>query len=210
MPVLHLGGNDLFDAKPEPSLLRLDEFLSPDGADNLYQQCLNLDWEQHHLFIEGKHIPLPRLTAWFASVPYRYSGVYHPAKPFPTFLDQLRIRLEHCISSELAKPVSFNSVLLNHYRDGSDSVSYHADDEPELGNEPVIASISLGATRDFCFRKNTMAGEPLIQYAIPLHHGDCIVMYGRSQVDWKHAIPKTASNVGPRLNLTFRFTSHRA
>ena len=94
-----------------------------------------------------------------------------------------------------------NSVLVNRYRDGRDGVAWHADDEPELGDEPVIVSISLGASRRFQLRRRD---DPSVRCETELHHGDVLVMRGRTQAEWLHQVPKTAVVVGERVNLTFR------
>ena len=94
-----------------------------------------------------------------------------------------------------------NSVLANLYRDGRDAMGWHSDDEPELGPRPVIASLSLGGTRRFVFRHRR---EPERKYELPLGHGSLLLMRGDTQADWKHALPRTARPVAPRINLTFR------
>lgn len=140
--------------------------------------------------------PVPRLTAWFADpgLVYRYSGITHEPEPWLPELCDLRRRVE------AAAGAKFNSVLLNYYRDGNDSVSWHADDEPELGTNPVIASVSLGAVRRFLLkhRKNRE------RIAIDLESGSLLIMAGTLQHHWLHCIPKTKAKVGPRINLTFR------
>ena len=139
-------------------------------------------------------MPTPRLTAWMGDHAYRYSGLTNEPQPWPPALATLRDRL----SEELGAP--FNSCLANLYRDGSDSMGYHADDEPELGPQPVIASISLGARRRFALRHRTSRQR----WTWELGEGDLLVMSGESQRDYLHAVPKTARPVGPRMNLTFR------
>ena len=141
-------------------------------------------------------MPEARLTCWVGDegAVYRYSGVSRRPTPWHPALAKLRVRLE----SELRVP--FNSVLCNAYRGGADSMGWHSDDEPELGTEPVIASISLGAARRFRVRP---AGGGAA-FATELGHGSLLVMSGRSQHDYRHAVPKTARPVGWRINLTFR------
>lgn len=117
---------------------------------------------------------------------------------WPLTLNKVRERIEEFTGER------FNSVLLNMYRNGQDSMGYHADDEPELGPEPVIASLTLGGVRRFRMKRNDGACDPV---AVDLASGSLLLMQGRSQADWKHAIPKTRRVVEPRLNLTFRQVS---
>jgi alkylated DNA repair dioxygenase AlkB len=136
------------------------------------------------------------LTAWYADtgLTYTYSGVTHAAIPWTPALAEVRRRVEE------ASGAPFNSVLLNYYRDGADSMGYHADDEEELGVNPVIASISLGAVRQF-FLKHPKSGEKL---KYDLAHGSLLVMGGTCQHHWVHAVPKAKTALGERINLTFR------
>ncbi|MGH9060378.1 MAG: alpha-ketoglutarate-dependent dioxygenase AlkB family protein, partial [Acidimicrobiales bacterium] len=163
-----------------------------------------LGWRQERARLFGRTIPLPRLTAWYGDVGYRYSGVDHPPAAWPPVLDELRC----LVGTVVPMP---NSVLANLYRDGRDSVSWHADDEPELGSHPVIASVSLGATRRFLLRHRAGRGQPgqpsagaPEKVAVDLTHGSLLVMAGDCQRCWHHAVPKSSRPVGPRINLTFR------
>lgn len=153
-----------------------------------------INWEQHEITLLGRTVPTPRLTAWMGDAAYRYSGIVNEPIPWPSVLAPIRERLER----ELG--VGFNSCLANLYRDGSDSMGFHSDDEPELGPEPTIASISLGARRRFVLR-HRVNGE---RWIWDLGEGDLLVMRDESQRDYAHAVPKTARVVGPRMNLTFR------
>jgi alkylated DNA repair dioxygenase AlkB len=169
-------------------------FLPPTEANEL-QARLHVDvlWEQ-----SGRPGRLfPRLTAWYADagLTYSYSGVTHHPIPWTPELESLKSR------AEAAAGTSWNSLLLNLYRDGNDSIGFHADDEPELGTNPVIGSISLGAERRFIL-KHTASGE---KREFLLAHGSLLVMGGTSQHHWRHGLPKTRRSVGPRINLTFRF-----
>jgi alkylated DNA repair dioxygenase AlkB len=138
----------------------------------------------------------PRLTAWYANLglTYSYSGVTHQAVPWTPELLAVKRR------AELAAGTTWNSLLLNFYRDGYDSIGFHADDEPELGTNPVIGSISLGAERRFGMKHPT-SGEKL---ELELPHGSLLIMGGTSQHHWRHGVPKTRKPVAPRINLTFR------
>ncbi len=155
-----------------------------------------LDWFQQEIMMFGKPVLQPRLVAWYAEtgVDYGYSGIRLQPRAFPAPLDTLRERLFRALGQR------FNSVLCNGYRDGADSMGWHADDEPELGPRPLIASISLGQTRRFRIRSR-VSQESL---GLDLEPGSLLVMYGHSQRDYQHALPKTRRAVGRRINLTFR------
>ena len=145
----------------------------------------------------GKKLPVPRLSAWYGdpgSV-YSYSNIRLDPKPWFAALTDVRVKVETLSGS------TFNSVLLNLYRNGNDSMGWHSDDEPELGARPTIASLSLGATRKFHLRRRD---DHKVRRSLDLHHGDLVVMAGPTQAKWAHHVPKTAKPVGVRLNLTFR------
>jgi alkylated DNA repair dioxygenase AlkB len=116
--------------------------------------------------------------------------------PWTPELQRIRQRVEELTAHR------YNSVLLNLYRDGRDGMGWHADDEPELGREPVIASVSLGATRRFKLRHRR---SRIAASALDLAHGDLLLMAGQTQHEYAHAVPKTARPVGERVNLTFRW-----
>jgi len=151
-------------------------------------------WEQHDITLFGRTVPTPRLTAWIADAAYAYSGVVNQPRPWPRPLAALRDQLV------AETGVGFNSCLANLYRDGSDSMGYHSDDEPELGPRPIIASVSLGARRSFAVRHRVTRQR----WTWALGEGDLLVMSAESQSDYAHAVPKTAKPTGPRMNLTFR------
>lgn len=193
-------------ANPAGFVYRRD-FIAPREADRLLERLWStLPWRQQNIFLFGRQVPQPRLTAWIGDpqTSYRYSGLSLEPAPWTTDLDGLRTRL----SRALGQP--FNSVLANAYRDGRDSMGWHADDEPELGMEPVIASVSLGATRRFRLRhvvRGRASGETT---GFDLRHGSLLVMSGTSQADYRHAVPKTARPTGLRINLTFRYVLPQA
>ena len=177
------------------------KYLEPARADKLLNLMLEkTEWETEILRMYGKSIPAPRLTAWFSdpSISYRYSGKERFGKPLTTELHQLRRVLDDRLNS------SFNFVLANLYRDGNDYVGWHADDESDLGNCPLIASISLGASRRFRVRHNRRK----VTESIDLTHGSLLIMYGNSQLNFKHCISKTKKYVTKRINLTFRTITH--
>ena len=143
----------------------------------------------------GRSIQIPRLSAWYGTAGYRYSGIMHALQPLTEELQELQAVVE-----DLAG-LSFNGVLLNLYRDGQDSVGWHADNEPGLSPEPVIASLSLGAVRRFQLKHRT---DRTGRVTLDLPHGSCLIMRGKTQQCWLHQLPKTRAPVGPRINLTFR------
>ena len=165
-------------------------------ADDYFTHLLEYTpWRQDRIQVFGKDHAMPRLTAWYGDFAYTYTGIANPPGPWSPQL--LRIK---ALAEELAGE-TFSGVLLNLYRGGRDSVSWHSDDEHALGSEPTIASVSFGATRRFQLRRK---GEHKMRAAIDLHHGDVLVMRGATQRLWQHQIPKTARTVSPRINLTFR------
>ncbi|HVD53165.1 MAG TPA: alpha-ketoglutarate-dependent dioxygenase AlkB [Propionibacteriaceae bacterium] len=166
-----------------------------DDADQLFTLLRDeIAWEQHTITLYGRTAPTPRLTAWMGDGAYRYSGIVNVPAPWPGALAELRERLRDELD------VDFNSCLANLYRDGTDSMGYHSDNEPELGPRPTIASISLGDRRRFVLRHRSTGAR----CSWDLGHGDLLVMRDESQSDYAHAVPKTSHPVGPRMNLTFR------
>jgi alkylated DNA repair dioxygenase AlkB len=154
-------------------------------------------WQQDTIKMFGKSIPLPRLTAWYGDEgkSYTYSGIEQHPEPWTPILSRIKERVE-----KIAE-VTFNSVLLNLYRDGKDSVSWHSDDEPELGQNPIIASVSFGSIRRFKFKHKHDQKQ---KADIDLTHGSFLLMKGETQHYWLHQIAKTTRDVTPRINLTFR------
>lgn len=170
-------------------------WLGAADADELFDELMaDVEWEQPTITSFGTAHLTPRLSKWFGDVAYTYSGARHEALPMPTSVDGLRRRL----GSELG--LSYNSVLVNLYRDGRDTVGMHADNEPELGAEPIIPTVVLGATRDFAIRTNA-TGE---RWLIPAAHGDLLLMGAGCQSQYTHGIPRRAHVSGPRISLTFR------
>ncbi len=172
-------------------------FYSVEQADDWFELLRRkIDWRQERLFIYGKWINVPRLMCWYGDehAHYRYSGVDHPATPW---LQELLL-----IKSDVEKivPESFNSVMANFYRDGRDSMGCHADDEKELGQNPLIASLSFGEQRLLRFRHKKSKAKLELQ----LNHGDLLIMAGEIQHYWKHELPKSRQQKKARINLTFR------
>ena len=155
-------------------------------------------WREVEISIWGKRVVQPRLIAWYGDpgASYKYSGTRFQPLAWTSTLSKIRDRLQ----SELG--VAFNSVLLNLYRNQSDSMGWHSDDEKELGLKPTIASISLGTTRDFLFKHKVR--KDLKQVKLPLTSGSLLVMSGDTQQFWVHSIMKQTARLGERINLTFR------
>ena len=178
-------------------------FIDPWAADELFGSLrTSTPWKQEHLRMYGREISFPRLTAWYGDrgATYTYSGLRNEPLPWTPVLRAVQALLRARLG------VKFNSVLLNFYRAGQDSLSWHADDEPELGSEPVIASVSLGATRRFLLR-HTVSREVA---EVSLEHGSLLVMSGATQQNWKHQVPKAGNAASERINLTFRvIEAHR-
>ena len=183
---------------PDAQVRLVRGWLEPPAADALMAGLLEqVPWEVHRIRLFGREVASPRLSCWIgdADAAYRYSGTRFQPRPWLPALAALRDRL----ASELAQP--FNSVLANRYRSGADAMGWHSDDERELGPGPLIASVSLGATRRFLLRHR---GDPAQRLALDLEQGSLLLMGGQTQQYWKHALPRTARPVGERINLTFR------
>lgn len=194
---------DLFPdpASPRPDLLCEEAFLSPAEQQALFDWCdAHVTWRDMTVTYGDKEIPIPRRLAWYGDVAYAYSGLKHPAAVMPARLRELADRIEQWLAAQ-GRPAQFNSLLMNYYRDGNDSIGMHADDETQLGARPTIASVSLGAQRTFVFSHKT---SPL-RLSEPLRGGSLLVMLGDTQEHWRHGVPKEPG-AGPRINLTFRNT----
>lgn len=157
----------------------------------------NVLWRQDYIKLYGKKIPLPRLTAWYgdSGKSYKYAGI----KSEPNEWNKGLLYLKHEV--ERLAEVEFNSVLLNWYRDGEDSLSWHADDERELGINPIIGSVNFGETRDFLLRRNIDQSQKI---TLTLKHGTLLIMRGELQHKWQHSVPKRKHIAKSRFNLTFR------
>jgi alkylated DNA repair dioxygenase AlkB len=154
-------------------------------------------WRAETVTLFGRRHLQPRLSAWHGEARYRYSGLTLEPLPFTPLLQQLRAAVEAVTGAR------FNSVLLNYYRNERDSMGMHSDDEPELGPEPAIASLSFGATRTFILRHKRSRESRKLE----LSDGSLLFMWGRLQQNWLHGVNKSARPLDPRLNLTFRYIS---
>jgi alkylated DNA repair dioxygenase AlkB len=155
-------------------------------------------WAAEHVVIWGRRTMQPRLIAWYGDPErsYAYSGIRLQPLPWTPILLDIKTRIEHVVASP------FNSVLLNYYRDNRDSMGFHSDDEPELGQRPTIASLSLGQERTFILKHKTSTTQRPVHLRLP--SGSLLLMKGDTQRYWKHGIPKETHACGPRVNLTFR------
>lgn len=184
---------------PDADLVLNENFFSKEESDRLYSQLMkNIKWMDTKITVYGKEHDTPRLTAWYGDIgtTYTYSGL--KMNPFPWTHDLLFIKEK--VDNEAG--VTFNSVLLNLYRTGKDSVGWHRDNEKEFGINPVIASVSFGETRPFHLKHKFK--KDVGRLIIPLTHGSLLIMKGKTQHYWEHQIPKTAKDISPRINLTFR------
>ena len=174
-----------------------DVFTIPESNELFIKLIECIDWRQESIFIYGRKVLTPRLTAWYGDpgAVYKYSGVAFDPLPWTDELLVIKSRAE-----ALAK-TSFNSVLLNLYRDGNDSMGWHSDDEPELGKNPVIASVNLGESRRFDLR---LKADHKQKQHILLEDGSVLIMKGDLQHHWQHRVAKSAKVINPRMNLTFR------
>ncbi|MCF6755290.1 alpha-ketoglutarate-dependent dioxygenase AlkB [Pseudomonas balearica] len=182
----------------DAELLYCRAWCPPQEADRWLRELIaTLPWSQPSIRLFGRQVKVPREVAWIGDpeARYRYSGLDNQPSPWTPLLAAIRQRLER----ELGRP--FNGVLVNHYRDGQDAMGWHSDDEPELGCDPLVASLSLGATRRFDLRRK---GQTRIAHSLELEHGSLLVMGGLTQHHWQHQIARTTRVHAPRVNLTFR------
>jgi alkylated DNA repair dioxygenase AlkB len=183
---------------PDAHIEYYPNFFSEEQADVLFKKLLTeTSWQQDNITVYGKTYPQPRLTALFGNegMPYSYSNITMHPQPWNEILLQMKLKIAKVTQCD------FTTVLLNRYRNGQDSNGWHADNEKELGTNPVIASISLGAARAFHLQHNSIKEARL---KLTLEHGSLLLMKGTTQHYWKHQIPKTAKTVDQRINLTFR------
>ena len=183
---------------PNAELIYIPNFFSKQEADS-YFNIINTEtnWQQDDITIYGKTYKQPRLTALFgeSNQPYGYSNIVMKPKPFTQTLQSVKSKVEDYTNYK------FNALLLNLYRNGNDSNGWHADNEKELGENPVIVSVSFGETRAFHFKHKTLKDQ---RYKLILEHGSLLLMKGEMQQHWLHQIAKTKKQIKPRINLTSR------
>ena len=183
---------------PDAEVLFYPELFVPTESDAFFQELTSsVAWEEKQLDLPTGSVTLPRLIAWYADEgnSYSYSGVTVTPHPWIPLLLQIKQRVENVAG------LAFNSVLINQYRSQDDSVGWHSDDEPELGRDPVIASVSFGAVRPFEFKHKDNIDQRL---SVDLTPGSLLLMRGTTQQFWKHRIPRLKTPCGARINLTFR------
>lgn len=192
-----------FDERPElPDDLLYEPALFDASDCHAYLDKLirHTPWEQRSVVMYGQEVLTPRLTAWFGDPDTNYSASGHESRPLPWTHDLLEIREK----VETFCAIRFNSVLLNYYRDGRDSVSWHDDQDGIAGRNRLVGSVSFGAARVFDFR---LKSDHAKKYSITLENGSFLLMRGNFQRDWQHRIAKSANACGPRINLTFRISN---
>lgn len=183
---------------PENLLEYFPGFLESQQSISLMRQLIKqVPWRQQVIQMYGKEVITPRLTAWFgdSNKSYQFSGTKFDPVPWTSELYDLKEKIQKVTG------LSFNSVLLNFYRDGNDSVAWHSDNEKELGINPHIASLSIGQARQFEFRHKTDHSR---KYGLSLENGSLLIMKGDLQHNWEHRIPKSKKLNNERINLTFR------
>lgn len=182
---------------PNGEYIYLPNFFSRAESDHYFQKFKNnILWKQESMNMYGKQVLFPRLTSWYgdSDKPYSFSGITLEPNPWNTELLEIKKRIETITKT------NFNSVLLNQYRNGNDSISWHTDAEKELGSNPIIGSVNFGATRKFQLRHI----QTKQQIELQLAHGSLLIMRGELQHFWQHQVPKTTKIVTERINLTFR------
>lgn len=196
--------DSLFQSEPidlnlaDAEITYYPHFFDKKEADVIFAELTNeIPWQLDDIRVFGKIHPQPRLTALFGNEgkPYSYSNIKMQPHTWNPILQKIKSRVES------VSDTNFTTVLLNQYRDGKDSNGWHADNEKELGTNPIIASISFGAERVFQLKHNSISG---LKQNILLEHGSLLLMKGTPQHFWKHQIPKTSKPIGSRINLTFR------
>ncbi|RAU84133.1 alpha-ketoglutarate-dependent dioxygenase AlkB family protein [Pontibacter arcticus] len=183
---------------PDAEVYFIPDFFTPEESDLYFAELSqSINWKQESIKLFGRDLPMPRLTAWYGDKSYTYSGLKNEPQPWAPVLLQLKSKIEKITGQH------YNSVLLNRYRSGQDSMGWHSDNEQELGLQPGIASISFGAERRFSFRHRI--NKDLKPLSINLTNGSLLLMQGATQRNWLHSLPKTTKPISERINLTFRY-----
>ena len=192
------GFNQQFNILPnDGEVYYFGEIIDENKAEYVFEELLHASaWEHDELVIYGKHITTKRKTAWYGNRPfkYAYSNSVKTALPWTPTLEKLKALVEKKTQT------NFNSCLLNLYHSGEEGMYWHSDDEKELGNKPIIASLSLGVERKFSFKHKNIKEN----ISLNLESGSLLLMKGDTQRYWQHSLPKTTKVTEPRINLTFR------
>lgn len=195
------NANEFEHRLPERLLVYRPGFYGMQESMLLLEQLMEATpWKQDNVMMYGKLLKTPRLTAWYGDEhsTYQFTGNKYQPLAWTPLLQQLRRRVEE------EAGMQFNSVLLNYYRNGSDSVAWHSDNEPELKRSPIIASLSLGQARRFDIRNKADNSQ---KHSVMLESGSLLLMKAALQQEWEHRIAKSTRPLGPRINLTFRLVS---
>lgn len=188
------GGKKIFDL-PDTELMLIDNFIPNEEANGYYNRLLHhTQWREYQMEIFDKTVTAPRMIAWYEDKDN--PGADPEGADWPPELLEIRKKVEQ------ETGLQFNAVLLNFYRNGKDGVAWHSDRTDTSGPNPIIASVSFGETRMFRLRHKSRKDQKQVE--IPLHHGSFLLMAGTTNSCWQHQVPKTAKDILPRINLTFR------
>ena len=193
------GRNEIVYSLQDAKVILYEHFFDASESDFLFEVLKReITWQQDTIKLYGKTHLVPRLTAWYGDEgkQYTYSGIRMLPHSWTSTLLKIKLTVEKVAET------NFTSVLLNYYRNGKDSMGWHQDNEKELGMNPIIASVSFGATRPFHLRHKFR--KDLLKLVIPLTHGSLLIMKGTTQQYWEHHVPKSAKPLAERINLTFR------
>ncbi|MCD0470624.1 alpha-ketoglutarate-dependent dioxygenase AlkB [Flavobacterium sp. JAS] len=191
-----LKGRKIFDL-PDAELILIDNFFTKEESDRFYEKILHqTKWREYEMEMYDKVVTAPRMIAWYEDKDNIGADQNGPDWTYELLTIRGRVERE--------TQLEFNSLLLNLYRNGNDGVAWHSDKEHNSGPTPIIASVTFGETRMFRLRHKFRKDIPQVE--IPLHHGSFLLMAGTTNSFWQHQVPKTAKNVLPRINLTFRRT----
>ncbi|MEO6176700.1 MAG: alpha-ketoglutarate-dependent dioxygenase AlkB [Flavobacterium circumlabens] len=194
------SGKTVFEL-PDTELILIDNFFTKEESDHYYEKLLHqTKWRGYEMEIFDKTVTAPRMIAWYEDKDNPGADLNGPDWTYELLTIRSRVEKE--------TQLDFNSLLLNLYRNGSDSVAWHSDKEHNSGTNPIIASVTFGETRMFRLRHKFR--KDIGQVEIPLHHGSFLLMSGTTNSFWQHQVPKTAKKVLPRINLTFRRTNRKA
>ena len=192
-----LKGKKIFDL-PDAELILIDNFFTKEESDRFYEKLLHqTKWREYEMEMYDKVVTAPRMISWYEDKDNVGADQNGPDWTYELLTIRGRVERE--------TQLDFNSLLLNLYRNGNDGVSWHSDKEHNSGPNPIIASVTFGETRMFRLRHKFRKEIPQVE--IPLHHGSFLLMAGTTNSFWQHQVPKTAKNVLPRINLTFRRTN---
>lgn len=187
--------NEIYE---DNDIIYIETLFCEEQSDQLFLKLKeSIDWKQDEITIFGKKVKIPRLSSWYgeSNAKYSYSGLQLTPNKWTRELEEIKNMVEENSAA------SYNSVLLNYYRNGEDSMGWHSDNEKELGENPTIASVSFGGTRRFLIRERKVHTK---KREIPLKNGSLLIMKSGFQSKYQHSVPKTKKKVGERINLTFR------